>query len=87
MANYKIAPDILSKTVDDEEVIVDLKSGTYFGLNPTATVIWKQVKAGSHPEIILQVLTEQFDASEDELKQDMHSFFTELESLKMVSLL
>jgi hypothetical protein len=85
MSTYKIAEDVLSKTVDDEEVIVNLNTGTYFGLNPTGTVIWNHLKKGSDTALILSDLLEQFDASEEELKQDMEHFVAQLQSQKMLN--
>ncbi len=85
MTNYKIAEDVLSKTVNDEEVIVNLNTGTYFGLNPTGTVIWNHLKLGSDPSVILNDLLEQFEASEDELQQDLEQFVAHLQSQNMLS--
>ncbi len=85
MTNYKIAEDVLSKTVNDEEVIVNLNTGTYFGLNPTGTVIWNHLKLGSDPLVILNDLLEQFEAGEEELRQDMEQFVTHLQSQNMLS--
>ena len=85
MTTYKIAEDVLSKSVNDEEVIVNLNTGTYFGLNPTGTVIWNHLKKGSDPTVILNDLLEQFDSSEEELQQDMVQFVAHLQSQKLLS--
>ena len=85
MTTYKIAEDVLSKTVNEEEVIVNLNTGTYFGLNPTATVIWKHLKLGSQTSTILDDLLGQFEAGEDELKQDMEQFIADLQKHNMLT--
>jgi hypothetical protein len=85
VTTYKIAEDVLSKSVNDEEVIVNLNTGTYFGLNPTGTVIWNHLKKGSDPTVILNDLLEQFDSSEEELQQDMVQFVAHLQSQKLLS--
>lgn len=85
MTTYKIAEDVLSKTVNDEEVIVNLNTGTYFGLNPTGTVIWNHLKKGSDSAVILDDLLEQFDTSEDELQQDLEQFVTHLKNQNMLN--
>jgi hypothetical protein len=82
---FKIADDVLSKTVNDEEVIVQLNTGTYFGLNPTGTVIWNHLKLGSEESTILKDLLEQFDASESELQGDLTQFVEHLQSHKMLT--
>ncbi len=84
MVKYQIVEDVLSKTVDEEEVIVNLSTGTYFGLNPTGTVIWNHLKKGSDASVIFQDLVEHFDSSEEELQQDMEQFITDLLNQKII---
>ena len=39
------APDILSRILDGEAVLLDLASGTYFGLNPVGSRVWELISA------------------------------------------
>ncbi len=85
MNTFRIADDVLSKTVDDEEVIVHLNTGTYYGLNPTGTVIWKHLKMGSDAPTILKDLREQFEANESDLQEDLNQFVAHLRSHNMLT--
>ena len=40
MADYEAVKDVLFQKVGDEVVVLDVKSGRYFGLNRTAGFIW-----------------------------------------------
>lgn len=84
MENLKITDDILSKTVNDEEVIVNLNNGTYYGLNPTGTVIWSHLKKGSARSEILEDLKSQFEIGAEELDADIDEFVTDLKNRKML---
>ncbi len=84
MENLKITDDILSKTVNDEEVIVNLNNGTYFGLNPTGTVIWNHLKKGSQRAEILEDLKRQFKINPEQLDADIDEFVTDLKTRKML---
>ena len=41
-----IPPQVMSRQVDDETVILDLKSGLYFGVDGVGKRIWESVEAG-----------------------------------------
>ncbi len=43
--NSKVRPlrELVSSRVGDELVLLNLKTGIYFGLNPTGTLIWEHL--------------------------------------------
>jgi Coenzyme PQQ synthesis protein D (PqqD) len=83
MAEYSISKDILSKTV--EEVLVDLQSGTYFGLNAEGTLIWNLLKEGKNQQAILAAMGETFDANENQLREDFEFFISELQEKQWIT--
>lgn len=42
-------PDIVFQAFDDEFVVLDLRSGSYFGLNRLASAAWSALVSGSSP--------------------------------------
>jgi hypothetical protein len=51
---YKIAgSDIVSESFDGDIVVLDLKSGKYFGFTDAGSGIWEALAAGVAPEILL----------------------------------
>jgi hypothetical protein len=42
-------PDVIDENFDGESVIVNLKSGCYFSLNPPATALWALLAEGRSP--------------------------------------
>lgn len=86
MKNKKIRPldNIVSKKLENEEILLDLKSGTYFGLNETASFIFDLLKKGQNSESIVTDLSEKFDIDDITAKQDVMLFLRELKSNSLV---
>jgi len=55
-----ITSDTISRTVQGEEVILNLRTGMYFGLNPTGTQIWSLLKGGLSLVEVSNKLTEEY---------------------------
>lgn len=85
MSELVISKDVLSKTVGEEEVLVDLNSGTYFGLNPVGTQIWSLIKAGYSQEKIITELCEAYLADPQEIQTDVADFLKQLKEKNFVS--
>lgn len=79
--------DYVSTTIDDEEVILHLGSGTYFGVEGVGAEIWDL--AGSEPRVgdIETAIQEAFDIRRDRVERDVEAFLSELESESLVELL
>ncbi|MBY0384544.1 PqqD family protein [bacterium] len=85
MTQLVISKDVLSKTVGDEEVLVDLSSGSYFGLNPVGTQIWSLIKSGLSQEQIIADLVEIYSANPQEISSDVVEFIHLLKEKKFVN--
>lgn len=42
----RVPPHVLARTVGDETVILDLASGSYFGLDPVGARVWQLLADG-----------------------------------------
>lgn len=69
-----IPAQVMARQVGDETVILDLSSGTYFGLNPVGAQIWKLLGEG-------KTLTEICEAIVSEYAVARAAFETDLEEL------
>jgi len=72
--------DAVESAVGDETVILHLKSGIYFGLDPMGTRIWAMLKEGVSSAEICKRLTEEFDVSPDVVEADARRFLSELKA-------
>ncbi|MDA9121209.1 PqqD family protein [Flavobacteriales bacterium] len=73
---------VINETLDNETIIINLESGVYYSLNPTATLIWKGIGAGLPFGLILSQLEKKYSDVAD-LQQLAEKFilFIELEQL------
>jgi PqqD family protein of HPr-rel-A system len=78
--NLKPSADAVESAVGDETVILHLKSGTYFGLDPMGTRIWAMLKEGVNAADICQRLTSEFDVSQETVEADARRFLEELKA-------
>jgi hypothetical protein len=69
-----IPSDVLSRDLDGEAVLLDLRSGRYFGLNGTGARVWALLKDGLERVDIAEQLVEEFDVDVDTARADVDAF-------------
>ena len=76
--------DAVESPVGDETVLLHLKSGTYFGLDPLGTRIWDLLKEGLTPASICARIAEEYDTDREIVEADARRFLEELEANDIV---
>jgi hypothetical protein len=71
-------PAIVSETVDDETIIVNLDTGSYYDLNHVGACIWEQVERGQTPGEAAAQVVARFGAGADEARRAMDDLVSEL---------
>lgn len=68
----KPSSNVIAKEVGGETVLMDLASGTYFGLDPVGTRIWQLLEEDTRPlaEISASVASE-YEAPAETVEQDL----------------
>ncbi|MGF1524565.1 MAG: PqqD family protein [Leptolyngbyaceae cyanobacterium] len=80
----KAAPDQVCSDLNGEIVILNLKSGTYYGLNATGAFVWHQIQ---EPKTIKQLQTALLDEYEVEAAvchRDLESLIQELQAQNLI---
>jgi hypothetical protein len=77
-------PEVIAEKFDDEYVIVNLKSGAYYGLRGTGAVIWEMAANGATAAEITTGLAEQFDAEPTVLSRAVSDLLLELEQETLI---
>ncbi|MCZ3364275.1 MULTISPECIES: PqqD family protein [Methanobacterium] len=65
--------------VEDEVVILGLKDGVYYGLNPVGAFIWNNIN--QEPKTMAEIrdaVLEEYDVSEEVCEKDLMELLTEL---------
>ena len=77
---------MLFQELQGEAVLLNLKSGIYFGLDPVGTRIWQLFAEHDALSEIAQVITDEYDVSRERCETDLFMLVTELERQGLISL-
>ena len=68
---FQVPEDVLFREIGGEAVILDIKSGKYYGLNEMGTRMWAAMVEKGSLQAACQALLEEYDASEAQLQADL----------------
>lgn len=63
--------DQVSSALDDEEVILHLESGVYYGLNTVGAAVWERIQTPCRVTPLCDQLHSEFDVERDRLERDV----------------
>ena len=77
---FKMNDDIVISEINNESVILNLKTGIYFQANELGSYIVSQLKQYSTFESLNNKIAEDFDVAPNKSEKDLLSFIKSLES-------
>ena len=78
MTTYQASNKYLYSEIDSEAVILDVNSGTYFGLNEVSNRIWQILQTpSSQSQLVAQILAE-YEVTEAEAIADIDTLLQEM---------
>ena len=66
-----IPPQVMARQVGDEQVILDLASGTYFGLDPVGARAWGLLAEGKTIADVCDTMVDEYDVTRATLEADI----------------
>lgn len=84
-ATFTVNADTLFKPLHGEGVLLDLSSGTYFGLDPTATRLWQLLQEHRSVRRAYEILLAEYDVSPGCLQNDLLAFVREVARRKLAA--
>ncbi len=75
---FTIPPQVMSRLVEDETVLLDLSTGLYFGLEGVGQRIWESISDGKTIGEVVDVVTAEFDVDEAQARADIIAFTDDL---------
>jgi hypothetical protein len=75
---------IVSETIADEVIVVDLVDGSYFSLSGCAIAIWDYVKTGYSRTQILETLSATLDSTPADMDRHLDDFINSLIEEKLI---
>lgn len=80
----RASDDVAARGLDGEAVLLDLASGTYFGLNEVGARVWELVEAGTTVGALRSALLDEFEVEEGVLAADLARLLGDLEQRGLV---
>jgi hypothetical protein len=83
---FSQGPDVVSRVLDGEAVLLDLASGKYLGLNAVATRAWELFGAGKTLGEVRAALLDEFEVARDVLDRDLTELLKDMQSRGLIVL-
>ena len=86
MNNMRIemSKDLVYQELDGEMVILDMKSGQYFGIDAIGSVIWQMLEQKIPPAIIIEKLQDGYDVDAEVCSQQVLDFLEDLKKNNII---
>lgn len=78
MKLYKTSTKYLYSEIDSEAVILDVNSGTYFGLNEVSKSVWQILQTPSSSKQVIEKILAEYEVSEEEATRDVEGLLKEM---------
>lgn len=69
---------IISRTVDDEALIIQLTSGSYYSLNVVGTRVWESIDGTRTAGDVAKIIQDEYDAEFELIEIEVMSLLTDL---------
>lgn len=80
----RVSPDVVAQDLGDGLVLLNLRTGIYWGLNSTGAAIWRGIENHDGVEKICRQLRAEFDGSEEEFVSAVHALLSELAAQELI---
>jgi hypothetical protein len=75
---FSIPPQVMSRLVGEETIILDLESGMYFGLDAVGKRIWESISDGNTLSETVDIVAKEYEVEEDRAAADLAEFANDL---------
>lgn len=82
--HYAIPEGVLYQELPGEAVVLNLTTAEYFHLNSLGHAAWELIRSGADREAIEAKLTDEYDASPEQIRSDLDAFLQRMVELKLV---
>ena len=84
-SRFAIEPSVVVRNLGEEMVILNLVSGTYFGLDPVGARIWELIGEDKTLAEVCEVILEEYDVSREALERDTLKLVEDLLAKELIS--
>lgn len=84
-STFQLSKDVLFQELDDESVLLDLRSEQYFGLNTVGTRIWQLLAEPRSVDTIVKQLFTEFDVDKEQLDTDVKELLAKMVDVGLIT--
>lgn len=71
--------DVVFTQLEDEAVILNLRTKYYFTVNETGSRVWELLEQGQSPEAIVQTIADEYEVAPEECAADVNDLIGKFE--------
>ena len=75
---FRIADDVVSRDLGGESVLLNLSTGTYFGLDAVGTRLWHLIAEHGSTARVVETLSAEYDVDAHRLEKDVNALIDQL---------
>ena len=79
-----IPSQVMARQVGDETVILDLASGTYYGLDPVGARIWQLITEGQTLAQVCETMLAEYEVAREDIERDVLALVQNLADKQLV---
>jgi superfamily II helicase len=83
-SSIKIDDEVLSQELQEEAILLNLKTGVYFGLDEVGRRIWQLLKEHEDLSKVMAALLVEYDVSEERCREDLLDLGKNMETQGLV---
>ncbi len=80
-----IHPDILATPMGEDLVMLNVETGTYFGLENVAKRIWQLIESPTTIGTVVETICNEFEVDEETCEKDVIRFITGARNAKLIT--
>jgi len=81
-----IPEDVMFRILGEEAVLLNLASGTYFGLDEVGTRMWQLISEHGSTDTVIETMIEEYEVEEVQLRADLDELLNQLKENGLVKL-
>lgn len=75
---YLVSPECVSSEVEEGIAILDLRSNTYFSLDPVGAAIWDRMAAPASLDDLTAAIAAEYDVALEECRRDISELLDDM---------
>ncbi len=83
---YLVSPECVSCTVEDGIAILDLRSNTYFSLDPVGTAIWGRMATPASLSDLAAAISAEYDVSPEDCRDDIADLLADMQTHDLIQI-